>query len=286
MQDVLFDQARYSDRTHVIEPKVHGAWNLHSTLLSHSLDFFISLSSVSGIIGLRGQAAYAAANSFLDSFAHFRVSQGLPATALDLGVVSEIGWVADRPEIENSLEVITGEGPSLTEADVLALVKVAVTGQIDKHADHQTMVGLAFDNYHPDHPSAFWASDARFSHLRRAVAATSNTAATTTGQATPKQSLKAAQSSEEAISVVTQGLLAKFSSVLIVPVDEIAVNKPVVALGLDSLIAVEVRSWIAREMEAAMTTMELMTAGSIGALAEMVVARSKLCDNLRKGEGV
>lgn len=285
MQDILFDQAEYSDWTQVVEPKVHGAWNLHSTLLSHPLDFFILLSSVSGIIGNRGQAAYAAANSFLDSFAHFRVSQGLPATAIDLGVVSEIGYVAERPEMQNSLEALTGGSPKLTEADVLALIKLAVTGQIDKHTDHQATVGLSLDKYHPDHPSAFWASDARFSHLRRAAAARS-TSTTASVQATPKQSLKAARSPEEAVTVATQGLLAKFSNVLIVPVDEIAVNKPVVALGLDSLIAVEVRSWITREMEAAMTTMELMTAGSIGAVAEMVVARSKLCEGLRKEEGV
>jgi len=267
----------------VIQPKAHGAWNLHSTFLSQPLDFFILLSSASGIVGNRGQAAYAAASSFLDSFAHFRASKGLPATAIDLGVVSEIGWVAER-QMQESLEAFTGGSPTLTEADVLALIKLAVTGQIDKLADHQTTIGLSFEKYHPDHPSAFWASDARFSHLRRAAAAATSTTTTENVQATPKQALKAARTAEEAITVATQGLVVKFSSVLIVPAEGIAANKPVVALGLDSLIAVEVRSWITREMEAAMTTMELMTAGSIGVVAEMVVARSKLCEGLRKGE--
>lgn len=70
---------------------------------------------------------------------------------------------------------------------------------------------------------------------------------------------------------------------LIIPVEEMAINKPIMAFGLDSLVAVEVRSWITREMEATITTMELMTAGSIGALAEMVVARSKLCEGLVEG---
>lgn len=110
---------------------------------------------------------------------------------LDLGVVSEIGWVAERPEMQGNLEALTGGSLNLKEADVLALINLAVTGQIDKHADHQISIGLSFDNYHPDHPSAFWASDARFSYLRRAAAATSGTA-TTTIQATPKQFLKAA----------------------------------------------------------------------------------------------
>jgi hypothetical protein len=51
--------------------KVKGTWNLHMASLSQPtrLDFFTLLSSVSGVIGQRGQANYAAANVFLDSFA-------------------------------------------------------------------------------------------------------------------------------------------------------------------------------------------------------------------------
>ena len=104
----------------MVRPKVNGAWNLHNTLLDHKLDFFIMLSSVSGVIGNRGQAAYAAANSFLDEFAHYRVSKGFPATSIDLGVVKEIGFVAERPELQASLESLSGDAV-LNETDVLAL---------------------------------------------------------------------------------------------------------------------------------------------------------------------
>lgn len=69
---------------------------------------------------------------------------------------------------------------------------------------------------------------------------------------------------------------------LIVPAEEISTGKSVVALGLDSLLAVELRSWIVREMEATMSTMELMTSSSINGMAEMIVARSKLCEELMK----
>lgn len=54
--------------------KVQGSWNLHNMAieLRQDLDFFIILSSISGIHGNKGQANYASANSFLDAFASYR----------------------------------------------------------------------------------------------------------------------------------------------------------------------------------------------------------------------
>ena len=280
---MLFEQALYSDWTDVVRPKVNGAWNLHETLLHHNLDFFIMLSSISGVIGNRGQAAYAAANSFLDAFAHYRTSKGLPATAIDLGVVKEIGFVAERPELQAGLASLSGDA-TLNEMDVLALIKLAVTGQMDRHADHQCTIGLSFEHYDPKHPAFFWASDARFSHLRRGAGAPEGSEGEGTS-ITTKQALKKARGLEDAIRVASEGLIGKLSAVLIVPADEISTEKAVVALGLDSLTAVEVRSWIAREMDATISTLELMTGSSIKALAETIILRSKLCEGLRK-EGV
>lgn len=278
-QDALFDEVDFKDWIDVVQPKFHGAWNIHNALLSHSqpLDFFVMLSSISGVIGNRGQAAYAAANSFLDSFAHYRVSLGLAATSIDLGVVKEIGYVADRPDLQANLESLSGDA-ALNKADVLALIKLAVTGQIDRFSNHQSTVGLTFENYSPHHPAFFWATDARFSHLRRGVGASAESSST---NVSPKQALKKAHSLSDAVRIACETLVGKFSSVLIVPEEEISTEKSVVSLGLDSLVAVEVRSWIKREMDATMSTMELLTSSSIGALAEMVVGKSVLCEGLR-----
>ncbi len=72
-------------------PKVYGAWNLHSATLRQSLDWFCSFSSAAALVGSPGQGAYAAANSWLDAFTHWRRSQGLPAMAIAWGPWSEIG---------------------------------------------------------------------------------------------------------------------------------------------------------------------------------------------------
>jgi polyketide synthase 5 len=72
-------------------PKVYGAWNLHEATASAPLDWFCSFSSAAALLGSPGQGAYAAANSWLDAFTHWRRAQGLPATAIAWGAWGEIG---------------------------------------------------------------------------------------------------------------------------------------------------------------------------------------------------
>jgi polyketide synthase 5 len=72
-------------------PKVNGAWNLHQATITQPLDWFCSFSSASALVGSPGQGAYAAANSWLDAFTHWRRAQGLRATAIAWGPWAEIG---------------------------------------------------------------------------------------------------------------------------------------------------------------------------------------------------
>lgn len=271
--------ATYQDWEDVVRPKYYGAWNLHNALKHHKLDFFVMLSSTSGIIGNRGQAAYAAANSFLDDFAHFRASQGLPGTSIDLGVVKEIGHVAERPELQERLEALSGDD-SLSKADVLALVKLAIKGDIDRHSDHQCIVGLGFEDYNERHSVSYWATDARFCHLRPGIGLQDDKPQGLTMGT--REALRKALRVDEATRTILAASIAKFSNVLLVPAEEINADKSIVALGLDSLVAIEVRSWVAKEMDAKVSTLELMTASSIRAFAELVVERSILLKGLNE----
>lgn len=88
-------EAQTSDTVRLaMAAKMDAAWNLHVATLGLRLDFFILFSSVSGLIGNRGQANYAAGNTFLDALALFRRQQNLPATSINWGPIGGAGYLA------------------------------------------------------------------------------------------------------------------------------------------------------------------------------------------------
>ncbi|MCU4825110.1 SDR family NAD(P)-dependent oxidoreductase [Bacillus cereus] len=56
----------------VIKPKIHGTWIMNQLTKDDQLDFFIMFSSITSLGGSMGQADYAAANAYMDSFEEFR----------------------------------------------------------------------------------------------------------------------------------------------------------------------------------------------------------------------
>ncbi|MFZ0718964.1 SDR family NAD(P)-dependent oxidoreductase [Mycobacterium sp.] len=91
--------ARLDDkRLHeVMAPKVDGAWNLHTLTRDAALDFFVLFSSAAALLGSPGQAHYAAGNAFLDALAWYRRAEGRPALSINWGPWAEVGLVG-RPE--------------------------------------------------------------------------------------------------------------------------------------------------------------------------------------------
>jgi 3-oxoacyl-(acyl-carrier-protein) synthase/SAM-dependent methyltransferase len=86
----------------VFAPKVTGGWNLHRLTLQDPLDYFVLYSSGVSILGSPGQSNHAAANSYLNALAEYRVAQGLPGLSLAWGRWSEIGSAASAEIGESS----------------------------------------------------------------------------------------------------------------------------------------------------------------------------------------
>ena len=91
-------------------PKVRGAWYLHQASVGQPLDWFCSFSSVAALFGSPGQGAYAAANSWLDTFTAWRRSQGLPATAIAWGAWDQIGKGAGLAQRGDTAMISPQEG--------------------------------------------------------------------------------------------------------------------------------------------------------------------------------
>lgn len=95
LNDGLISQLSEESVIKVMKPKMEGCLNLHHSTKNCSLDFFVLFSSISSIIGNPGQANYAAANAFLDSFTHYRKSQHLPTLTINWGALKTGALVRD-----------------------------------------------------------------------------------------------------------------------------------------------------------------------------------------------
>jgi acyl carrier protein len=92
LQDGLLTQLDAAGLTSVLRPKVLGGWLLHRLLQDDCLDFFVLFSSAGAMLGQPGQGNYAAANAFLDALAHYRQAQGLPALSINWGAWAGEGF--------------------------------------------------------------------------------------------------------------------------------------------------------------------------------------------------
>ncbi len=66
--------------------------------------------------------------------------------------------------------------------------------------------------------------------------------------------------------------------------EDLSADKPLGGYGMDSLVAVELRNWIARETDAVVMLIDLLADSTLGGLAEVVWRRSRLFEEFRARE--
>ncbi|KAK3690558.1 hypothetical protein B0T22DRAFT_516168 [Podospora appendiculata] len=272
LRDVLLEGMTIDDYTHVITPKVAGTWNVHNTLEeSHlKLDYFVVLSSAAGILGSRGQSAYAAANTFLDAFVEFRNRAGLPATSLDLSAVTGAGYLAENAT--RSEDILRNFNETVSESEVLALLSAAVRGGCSP----QVLTGLKLHLGTTDGQWPYYAADARFTHLKAACLALAEKEGLVPKAVTsPGNAFRAAKTDDEAASIAAEGILQKLSEVLTIAVADLDVARNITSYGLDSLTAIELRNWIAKELRSNLQILELLSSGTVNDLAKLIVAKTR-----------
>ena len=265
------EQMTHDDYEQVIRPKFKGAWSIHNVLLNNriNLDYFVVLSSAAGILGSRGQGAYAAANTFLDSFVAYRVRNGLPGTSLDLTAVTGAGYLADNAARQE--DIIRNFGnETVSEQEVLALLSAAVRGVCAPQCLTGLKLHMGSDGQWP-----YYANDPRFADLKaECLAAAEREGLVPKQVVSPGNAFRAAKSDEDATAIAAQGILQKLSEVLTIAIENLDVARNITSYGLDSLTAIERRNWIAKELRANLQILELLSSGTINDLAALTVQKT------------
>jgi acyl transferase domain-containing protein/acyl carrier protein len=245
----------------VLRPKLDGAWNLHRWSQHRELDFFVLFSSAAFTLGNPGQANYAAANGFLAALADRRQQQGLPASAIHWGLWREIGFAAQSPAGEAVRQRLESQGlDTLAPATGLEILGRLLT------AGPQT---LAL-------PADWHRLRASGSPLAEAPLLVELVPAAVPSEPTAEiwDALALAEASEEERRQALEALLrSKIGKVLRMPAQRLPLDEPLTALGLDSLVAVEVRNALATTLDQSVPLAWLLQGASVRSLAQRLSQR-------------
>ena len=287
---MLFEKMSLDDYNAVVRPRVHGILNLQRILQSQqqpSLDFFINLSSLSSLIGTLGQGAYTSSGTFMAAMAQYPALAGVPCTTIDLPMVRDVGYLAaDQKRKEEA-------GHQLSSAYVDASEIRALLAAVIRHDDTQEpshkhcLFGLQNIKTTPVDELPFWAQDPKVSHLVRSsilAEAESSNVQQTNVEVSPGSAIRNVSNQVGAVDLLVHAVVHKLASTLMRPVDEIDPSLSISAYGLDSLVAIEVRNWITRELEASLQILEILTSDSVHALARIILKKTSLIPSRVRAE--
>lgn len=278
LKDSIFERMTFDQWLQASGPKVQGTMNLHNQL-GGSVDFFISLSSTTGLLGNPSQANYAAGGTFQDALGRSRASMNLPAVTIDLGMVEGVGYVSKRRDVAERLQR-NGYRP-ITEAEVHALVEAAISHpRRPPDVDGVARGAQVITSFLPftDPGGVAWRHDRRFIGLRENLALTGRRGADAAVNGVRRQDdlkllLSRASSGEEAARVLTETITTKLSEMFMLPVEEIDENQPLVKYGVDSLVAVELRNWLVRATGVDFSIFDILQSSSLVRLAHTIAKK-------------
>ena len=265
---MAFENATHDQLQHIFSHKVQGTVNLHEATLHISLDFFIMTSSTFTMVGAAGQSLSIASNTFQDSFARHRRSQGLPAQTISFAPVLEALSVADPPSVQVALQ--RNGISSITEYEFLSLFELALASETmpqdyagDSFAGAHLVTGLEPRQLHKLHQKGVanhvaWHSDARFARVLTAVEDVAYNQAVKVQEIGVLDSLKDAGPDEKQ-EIITQAICKTLEKLCYLAPGSIDPRQAVMTYGIDSMIAAEFRSWLFKIFNVYISFLELLS---------------------------
>lgn len=266
----------YEDFIASTKPKVEGSWNLHA-LLPKGMDFFILLSSICGIFRAASQVNYCTGNTYKDALAQFRVAHGEKAVSLDLGMMINEGVVAENESLIGFLKR-TVYFIEILQRELFALLDHYCDPALPvlTPLDCQIIVGIEIPEVLNatglDQPE--WMRRPMFRHFHQMV---SGNAVSPVGRdSAPDYAalLRNADSGASAAAVVAEAITCKIAKVMGIQPEDIDLSKPMHSYGVDSLVAVEVRNWLLRDLGADVAIFDILGSASLFEMSGTIASRT------------
>ncbi|MEM9089167.1 MAG: type I polyketide synthase [Cyanobacteria bacterium P01_F01_bin.53] len=258
----------WKDFDTVCRPKVQGTWNLHQLSNALTLDFFVSFSSIASVWGSKGQSAYAAANQFLDSFAHFQNQRqkqekqpGYRSVAVNWGPWAESGMASDS--VKTTLSRM-GVNPLPSKPAIEALNRLL-------SASSTTSQTIVADINWPVFKDLFEANGQQplLEQIGIAAASEATTPAQSVASETPLEMLQSAPAENRTALLVTY-LREQIAKTLSMSPAQLDPDQALNYMGLDSLMAIELKNLIKKQLQVEVPTARFMSGLSVNSLAALV----------------
>jgi len=268
LQDGLLASQDQALVRQVLAPKLAGAFHLHQATQDLTLQHFVLFSSVVSCIGSPGQCAYAAANAYLDGLAQLRRSRGLAGLSLNWGLWGGEGMAGQLDEAQKQRAASFGLLDMPPEAALQALDAVLAEAPAAA-GEHQRLLWSV--------DTALLAQRTRAPGLRQLLADVAGSASTRPASAgLPAGQLKAALqglSGDSLQQALSQALVDALASTLQTDARLLSPQRPLIEMGMDSLMAAEFRSGIRRELGVDIPFGRLLEGASLQDVVETIARK-------------
>ncbi|KAK1960815.1 PKS-NRPS hybrid [Colletotrichum sublineola] len=288
LHDTMFADTTVETVNAILGPKVKGSIYLDDIFHSTPLDFFVFLSSVASTTGNPGQSIYGGSNMFMNALAAQRRRRGVPGSSVEIGAIMGNGSVTSKLSFAQQKYLFSVGNMWMSEQDFLTMFAEAVlASHPDSPQSVTTTAGLRLQ-YSDEDPDITWFTNPIFQHLVLETGNTMPTATDASKQGVPvKTRLQDAKTSEEVFTIVSDAFHAKLVSSLQADADRDVLAIPLETLGMDSLVAVDLRSWFLRELTVDVPVLKILNSGTAKALIEFVqgIIPESMTPKLRQSDG-
>ncbi|KAI2888312.1 hypothetical protein CBS76997_8218 [Aspergillus niger] len=267
-RDCAFTETSFEDVNTVLEPKIDGSKILDELYQDEGLDFFILMGSLAGMIGSFNQSIYAATAVFMEDLVLQRRLRGQVGSIIHPAEVRGVGYVT-RMGSQFSSNVVKLFGECiLSERDLLEqFAEGILASRPGSGLNPVISCGLAMTD--PTvYPDVIWFKNPTlWSHVH--YFRHSESLGSRKEQVPIKTQLQSANSLSEAAGIIATGFSQKVQRKLQLPSNSDLPGTTLLSdLGIDSLIAVDLRVWFVKELGVDMPVLKLLGGSSIDAVAQ------------------